>query len=67
MIIHVHYHNHKAYCKCNQEVMIQENGIWVPAVLYYSQEEPNKYFVRSQDEFGEKFIEVDVPLAPQHR
>lgn len=66
--IYVHYRNHKAYCKCHQETMIQINDEWVPAVLYYSLEEPNKYFVRSKAEFDEKFIHVQLPThAPLPR
>lgn len=67
MVIYVHYKNHKPYQKCSQGTMIQINDEWVPAVLYYSMEEPDKYFVRSLEEFEEKFMEVNVPVPSSYR
>lgn len=67
MIIHVHYKNHKAYQIVSSEVMIQENDVWVPAILYKPMEDLQKSFVRSKTEFNEKFMEVTVPVLPTQR
>lgn len=66
MIIHVHYKNHKAYQVIRDEdFMIQVDDEWVPAVLYVSMDEPNKYFARTKAEFDEKFTRVAVPVKHQ--
>lgn len=67
MVVYVHQGNHKAYQKCGQSTMIQIDNLWVPAVLYYSMEEPQKYFVRSQEEFEEKFMMVEIPTPTTRR
>lgn len=61
MKAYVHYRNHKVYRVVNQRTMIQEHGVWVPAVLYTPLEHPELHFVRSKAEFDEKFMQIDLP------
>lgn len=55
---YTHYKNNQTYttldfCK------IQENDIWVKAVIYKPENEDG-LFVRSYEEFAEKFIKKDI-------
>lgn len=54
-----HYINGKLYVITSSRVMIQIDGVWVPAYSYYSADGSGDLtFVRSQKEFHEKFTEV---------
>jgi hypothetical protein len=57
----VHYKNKKVYVKRTGRTMIQEGGVWVPAVLYTTLEHSDLNFVRSEAEFNEKFMEIQLP------
>lgn len=65
--IYVHYKNHKAYQKVPGEYMIQENDVWVPAVLYQALDEPKLRFMRTVTEFNQKFIETEIPFETKYR
>lgn len=61
MKAYVHYKNNKVYIKRSDRVMMQEDGIWVPAVLYTTIEHSDLNFIRSASEFNEKFTEIELP------
>lgn len=50
---YIHYKNKKAY-KVIDFCKIQENDIWVKAIIYLP-EDSKELFVRSLEEFQEKF------------
>lgn len=65
--VYVHYKNHKAYEKVPGEHLIQIDDEWVPAVVYQVVDEPKLRFVRSLEEFSEKFIETEIPYETKFR
>ena len=52
-----HYKNKKNYITLNF-CKIQENNIWVEAIIY-KPEDCDELFVRSYQEFKEKFIKIN--------
>lgn len=52
--IFTHYKNKQQY-KITDSCKIQEDGIWVDAVIYHAISNPKLLFVRKLDEFNEKF------------
>lgn len=52
--IFTHYKNKKQY-KITDSCKIQEDGIWVDAVIYHAISNPKLLFVRTEKEFEEKF------------
>ena len=51
---YIHYKNKKSYITLNF-CKIQENDVWVKAVIY-KPEDCDELFVRSYEEFKEKFL-----------
>ena len=53
-----HKKNNRIYIVINYDVKIQENDIWIDAVLYHRQFEEMQLFCRSLKEFKESFIKI---------
>lgn len=53
-----HKKNNKVYIVINYDVKIQENNVWIDAVLYHRQFEEKQLFCRSVKEFEESFVKI---------
>ena len=54
-----HKKNNRIYIVLQYDVKIQQNGVWIDAVLYHRQFEQNQLFCKSVEEFKKSFIKVD--------
>ena len=55
---YTHYKKGEKYAILSERTFIQEDGVWVPAILYTALADTTKSFVRSREEFFEKFSEI---------
>ena len=53
-----HKKNGKIYIVLQYDVKIQENDVWIDAVLYHRQYEQNQLFCRSIEDFKNSFIKI---------
>jgi len=56
-----HYRNGVIYEVVNNDMAIQQNDVWVPAIGYKIYEDNNNktVYVRSLQEFNKKFIKIE--------
>lgn len=55
---YTHYSKGGKYAILSERTFIQDDGVWIPAILYTSLADTTKSFVRSREEFFEKFSEI---------
>ncbi len=53
-----HKKNNRIYIVLQYDVKIQQNDVWIDAVLYHRQFEQNQLFCRSIEEFKNSFIKI---------